>query len=61
MLDHTGHARARGLIRTPSFRQVSEPIYTRAKGRWERYRPQMEPYLDRLRPFITGFGYDDPS
>lgn len=60
MLDHTDHARTRGLIRTPSFRQVSEPIYTRAKGRWEQYRPQMEPYLDRLRPFITGFGYDDP-
>lgn len=59
VLDHTGHARARGLIRTPSFRQVSEPIYTRAKGRWERYRPQMDPYLDRLRPFISSFGYDD--
>ena len=59
--DHVGHARSRGVIRTPSFRQVSEPIYTRAKGRWEKYRPQMAPYLDRLRPFITGFGYDDLS
>ena len=61
VIDHVGHARSRGVIRTPSFRQVSEPIYTQAKGRWERYRPQMEPYLDRLRPFISGFGYDDPS
>lgn len=60
VVDHAGHARSRGLIRTPSFRQVSEPIYTRARGRWEKYRPQMEPYLERLRPFITGFGYDDP-
>lgn len=61
VVDHVGHARSRGLIRTPSFRQVSEPIYTRAKGRWEKYRPQMEPYLDRLRPYISGFGYDDPG
>ncbi len=57
VLDHTGHARTRGVIRTPSFRQVSEPIYTRSRGRWESYRPQMEPYLERLRPFIDGFGY----
>lgn len=61
VVDHVGHARSRGLIRTPSFRQVSEPIYTRANGRWEMYRPQMAPYLDRLRPYITGFGYDDPG
>lgn len=61
VLDHTAHARTRGLIRTPSFRQVSEPIYRRAKGRWERYRPQIDPYLDRLRPFIAEFGYDDPE
>lgn len=60
VLDHTGHARSRGLIRTPSFRQVTEPIYTRARGRWEKYRPQMAPYLERLRPYITGFGYEDP-
>lgn len=61
VVDHTRHARTRGLIRTPSFRQVSEPIYTRARGRWENYRSQMTPYLDRLRPYITSFGYDDPS
>ncbi|MDF1792597.1 MAG: sulfotransferase [Thalassobaculaceae bacterium] len=61
VIDHTGHARSRGVIRTPSFRQVSEPIYTRAKGRWEKYRPQMAPYLHRLRPYITSFGYDDPD
>jgi tetratricopeptide (TPR) repeat protein len=61
VVDHTGHARFRGLIRTPSFRQVSEPIYTRAKGRWEKYRPQIDPYLDRLRPYIARFGYEDPD
>lgn len=57
MLDHLAHARSRGLIRTPSFRQVTEPIYTRASGRWKRYRRHLEPYMDRLAPFIAEFGY----
>ncbi|WP_193185503.1 tetratricopeptide repeat-containing sulfotransferase family protein [Nisaea sediminum] len=60
ILDHTGHAKSRGVIRTPSFRQVSEPIYNRAVGRWARYRDLMEPYLETLAPFARSFGYDDP-
>ena len=60
VLDHTAHAKARGMIRTPSFRQVSEPIYTRAVGRWSRYRDQMAPYLDTLAPYAGYFGYGDP-
>ena len=60
VLDHTAHAKARGMIRTPSFRQVSEPIYTRAVGRWARYREQMAPYLDTLAPYAGHFGYGDP-
>ncbi|WP_028466092.1 tetratricopeptide repeat-containing sulfotransferase family protein [Nisaea denitrificans] len=61
VLDHTAHAKARGMIRTPSFRQVSEPIYTRAVGRWARYRDQMAPYLDTLAPYAEHFGYGDPG
>jgi len=61
VLDHTGHAKSRGMIRTPSFRQVSEPIYSRAVGRWTRYRTMMEPYLDTLAPFARSFGYGDPG
>lgn len=60
VLDHTAHAKARGMIRTPSFRQVSEPIYTRAVGRWARYRDQMAPHLDALAPYAVDFGYGDP-
>ncbi len=60
VLDHTAHAKARGMIRTPSFRQVSEPIYTRAVGRWARYRDQMTPFLDTLAPYAAHFGYGDP-
>lgn len=60
VLDHTAHAKSRGMIRTPSFRQVSEPIYTRAVGRWARYRNQMAPHLDTLAPYAEHFGYGDP-
>lgn len=59
VLGHLEHARSRGVIRTPSFRQVTEPIYTRARGRWHRYRAHLEPFMERLAPFIDEFGYRD--
>jgi tetratricopeptide (TPR) repeat protein len=58
LLDHRATAAARGLIATPSFAQVAEPIYTRAKGRWERYRDQMAPALPILAPWAERMGYD---
>lgn len=60
MLDHQKTARARGLITTASYSQVTEPIYKRASGRWERYRSHLAPVLDVLAPWATAFGYEDP-
>ncbi len=57
ILDHQRTARARGFIRTPSYGQVTEPIYTRATGRWERYRPQLAQVLPILEPWVSRFGY----
>ena len=51
-------AQARGLINTPSYNQVTQPLYTRSRGRWERYREQMEPVLSLLLPWARRFGYD---
>ena len=49
---------ARGKrINTPSYSQVVEPIYTRAKERWRRYEPQLAPVLPALAPFVGRFGY----
>lgn len=56
--DHVAHARARGTIRTPSYSQVTEPLYSRAAGRWQRYESQLDGILPRLQPFIQEFGYD---
>lgn len=53
-------ARDRGYIRTPSYAQVTEGLYSRSSGRWERYRNQMQPVLDTLAPWAIRFGYDDP-
>lgn len=50
-------ARERGVINTPSYNQVTQKIYTRSKGRWEKYREQMEPVLDALLPWAEKHGY----
>ncbi|MCT2399673.1 tetratricopeptide repeat-containing sulfotransferase family protein [Novosphingobium mangrovi (ex Huang et al. 2023)] len=55
--DHREAARARGIVRTASYSQVTEPIYTRAAGRWHRYEKYLEPVFDRLRPWVEQFGY----
>jgi hypothetical protein len=57
MLDHTKTAAERGLIKTASYAQVTQPIYTRSIGRWERYREHLEPVLPVLAPWIEKFGY----
>jgi tetratricopeptide (TPR) repeat protein len=51
----------RGRIHTPSYDQVSKPIYREARYRWERYRKHLAPYLPALRPWIERFGYPDPD
>ena len=59
VLDYAENARYRGQINTPSYNQVTEPIYTRARGRWVRYREQMGAALDILEPWIERFDYKD--
>lgn len=47
----------RGKINTPSYEQVSRPIYREARGRWQRYRRHLEPHLPLLQPWIERYGY----
>ncbi|GAB6053982.1 tetratricopeptide repeat-containing sulfotransferase family protein [Magnetospira thiophila] len=51
-------ARKRSRVRTPSYDQVTQPIYRSASGRWTRYRSQMEPVLPLLSPWAEHFGYE---
>ena len=55
---HTDKARARGFIDTPSYDQVTEPIYNHAKYRWLRYGEQLKPYVSAVEPYINIFGYE---
>lgn len=54
-------ARGKGLTNTPSYHQVTEKIYTRASGRWIKYRAEMAPVLDILAPHAAALGYSMES
>ncbi len=58
VLDNTASAARREHIRTASYAQVTEPIYRRSSGRWQRYRAQLEPVLPILAPWAERMGYD---
>jgi tetratricopeptide (TPR) repeat protein len=55
--DHRDAARARGVIRTASYAQVTEPIYRHAAGRWQRYADHLAPIRPVLEPWIRHWGY----
>lgn len=57
VLDNQAAAAKRSHIGTASYSQVTEPIYRRAAGRWERYREQMAPVLPILAPWAERMGY----
>ena len=44
-------------VRSPSYAEVIKPVYNRAIGRWKNYEKFLEPYLNRLDPFIDRLGY----
>ena len=55
--DYQAHAHDRGLINTPSYHQVSQPIYQHARYRWKHYEAQLELVRPQLRPFARYFDY----
>ena len=57
--DYARHATRRGHINTPSYNQVTQPIYRSARYRWLRYRPWLGAVEDRLRPWLAFFSYQD--
>jgi tetratricopeptide (TPR) repeat protein len=58
VLDNRAAAAKRDHIRTASYSQVTEPIYRRSAGRWERYRKHLAPVLPILAPWAERMGYD---
>lgn len=58
VLDHQTTALKRGRIKTASYAQVVEPIYSRSAGRWQKYRKHLDPVLPVLEPWVRKFGYE---
>jgi tetratricopeptide (TPR) repeat protein len=59
LLDHRKTAKSRGTIVTPSYDQVTEPLTSRAIGRWKRYEKELEPVLPLLLSWAERLGYRD--
>ena len=51
------HARQK-VVRSPTYADVTQPVYKRAVGRWRNYQKYLEPHLDKLEPFVKAFGYE---
>ena len=45
------------VINTPSYQEVTKPVYSHGKARWKNYRGNLEPFTKKLLPFIDEFGY----
>ncbi len=55
--DYRDHTRQK-VINSPSHAEARQPVYTHAIGRWKNYQRYVEPYLERLEPFVQTFAYD---
>lgn len=58
LLAHEETARNRTRVRTASYAQIGEKLYTRAAGRWRRYADHLAPVMPVLAPWIERMGYD---
>ncbi len=57
MLAHHLHPAARE-VGTPTYDDVSKPLYRRSLERWRRYEAWLEPHLHHLAPYLRAFGYE---
>jgi hypothetical protein len=57
VLEFAEHARTK-MVRSPTYADVTQPVYKRARGRWRNYQKYLEPHLAVLEPFVKAFGYE---
>jgi len=51
------HARHK-QVRSPTYADVAKPVFKTAVGRWRNYQKHLEPFLEKLEPFVKAFGYE---
>lgn len=59
LLAHDEAARTRTRVRTASYAQIGEKLYTRASGRRRAYADHLTPMLPTLAPWLKTMGYED--
>ena len=48
----------RGIISTPSYSQVIQPLYKTASNRWVKYQESLKKYFIKIEKWTTKFGYE---
>jgi hypothetical protein len=56
VLQFDEHARQK-VVRSPTYAEVTQPVYKRAVGRWRNYQKYLEPCLPKLEPLVKVIGY----
>lgn len=51
------HARSKP-VRSPTYADVTKPLFKTAIGRWRNYQKHLEPFQEKLAPFIKAYGYE---
>lgn len=46
------------IVRSPTFAEVTKPLYRDSVGRWKKYQKHFEPHLPKLAPLLRAFGYE---
>jgi len=46
-------------VRTPSYGDITQPIFRRAMGRWRNYSGPMATTRNTLQPYVEAFGYNN--
>ena len=54
---HHQEVARRKFVFAPTFNEVTQPVYQRAVGRWEKYAEALAPLQDRLAPYCRALGY----
>lgn len=57
VLEFHEHARQK-LVRSPTYADVTQKVFTRAVGRWRHYQKYLEPHLAALEPLVKQLGYE---
>jgi len=47
----------RKVLYAPTYHDVTQPVYSRSVGRWERYAEALAPFIDQLAAYCRAFGY----